>query len=72
MEAGRTTYLILGVNLSGQSDYIIILETKEREHWFYGGSPVLVVMGGDTCSRDLEIEYHYGIVDGSFFQIYLF
>ena len=31
-----------------------------------GGSPGLVIMGGDSCSKGHEFESHHSILDGHF------
>ena len=36
-----------------------------------GGSPGLVVMGGDSCSKGCEFEFRHHILDGHLFT-YLF
>ena len=36
-----------------------------------GGSPGLVVMGGDSCSEGCGFESQHRILDGHFFHIYL-
>ena len=36
-----------------------------------GGSPGLVVMGGDSCSGGRGFESQHRILDGHFFHVYL-
>ena len=48
--------------------FYFIFSTK---NWFEGGSPGLVVMGGDSCSKGREFESRHRILDGHFFT-YLF
>ena len=36
----------------------------ESENAFLGGSPGLVVMGGNSCSKGREFEYRHRILDG--------
>ena len=37
----------------------------------YGGSPGLVVMGGDSCSKGRGFESRYCILDGHFSRIFV-
>ena len=36
-----------------------------------GGSPGLVVMGGDSCSKDHEFESQHHILDGQFSHLFV-
>ena len=45
--------------------------TKSNLFWAVGGSPGLVVMGGDSCSKGLEFESWHCILDGHFSHSYL-
>ena len=45
--------------------------SKPEIHIDMGGSPGLLVMGGDSCSKGRELESQYHILEGHFFT-YLF
>ena len=51
----------------------VLLSTAEvkRPRYYNGGSPGLVVMGGDSCSKGHEFESQHHILDGHFSHTYL-
>ena len=44
-------------------------KSKNRIFYFMGGSPGLVVTGGDSCSKGYEFKSWHSILDGHFFTV---
>ena len=42
-----------------------------KKQYLMGWSPGLVVMGGDSCSKDREFESQHHILDGQFSHLFV-
>ena len=47
--------------------HFLVSKLKYKENFYHGGSPGVVVMGGDWRSRGREFESRHCVLDGSFF-----
>ena len=54
-------------------DKLILPQAKRRWEWTpeeKSGSPGLVIMGGDSCSKGCEFESRHYILDGHFSHLF--
>ena len=61
------------INRSKSVVFVLRMKMSQLQHnkRSWGGSPGLVVMGGDSCSKGCEFESRHHILDGHFFT-YIF